>query len=99
MVYTHAGLYETMRIYPLVPSDAKEAASDGDLPDGTVVKEGTRISYHPYVIGRVNELWGSNWSTSSQNGGCRLIRIIGNQALWQETLIHTLCFKRGREYV
>ncbi|KAL3717390.1 hypothetical protein ACJRO7_008902 [Eucalyptus globulus] len=46
MVYTHASLCETMRIYP---------------PDGTVVKKGTRVTYHPYAMGRLVELWGKDW--------------------------------------
>lgn len=61
MVYTHASLCESMRFYPPVPADSKEAVSDDVLPDGTVVKKGTRVTYHPYAMGRLEELWGSNW--------------------------------------
>ncbi|KAI7991882.1 Cytochrome P450 94A2 [Camellia lanceoleosa] len=38
MVYTHASLSESMRLYPLVPVDRKEAVDDV-LPDGTVIKK------------------------------------------------------------
>ncbi|KAL5712238.1 hypothetical protein ACHQM5_014429 [Ranunculus cassubicifolius] len=61
MVYTHASLCESMRLYPPVPSDTKEAASDDVLPDGTVVKKGMRVTYHPYSMGRMKSLWGQDW--------------------------------------
>ena len=62
MVYTHASLCETTRLYPLVPTDTKEATEDDVLPDGTVVRKGTRVTYHPYAMGRIEEVWGSNWA-------------------------------------
>ncbi|KAI6674833.1 hypothetical protein NL676_002739 [Syzygium grande] len=61
MVYTHASLCESMRIYPPVPLDTKEAVRDDILEDGTVVKKGTRVTYHPYAMGRLEELWGKDW--------------------------------------
>ncbi|XP_027062057.2 cytochrome P450 94A2-like [Coffea arabica] len=63
MTYTHASLCETMRLYPPVPSDTKEAAKDDVLPDGTVVRKGTRVTYHPYAMGRVEAEWGSDWGS------------------------------------
>ncbi|KAL8529625.1 hypothetical protein ACS0TY_006888 [Phlomoides rotata] len=62
MVYTHASLCETMRLYPPVPMDTKAALSDDVLPDGTSVKKGTRVSYHPYAMGRVEMVWGEDWA-------------------------------------
>ncbi|KAF8388192.1 hypothetical protein HHK36_026858 [Tetracentron sinense] len=62
MVYTHAALCESMRLYPPVPSDTKEAAGDDVLPDGIVVKKGARVTYHPYAMGRMEGLWGGDWS-------------------------------------
>ncbi|KAG5250511.1 cytochrome P450 family protein [Salix suchowensis] len=61
MVYTHASLCESMRLYPPVPIDSKVAQHDDVLPDGTVVKKGMRVSYHPYAMGRLEVLWGSDW--------------------------------------
>ncbi|KAL0357502.1 UNVERIFIED_CONTAM: cytochrome [Sesamum calycinum] len=61
MVYVHASLCESMRLYPPVPVDTKEALSDDVLPDGTVVRKGTRVSYHPYAMGRVEKVWGKDW--------------------------------------
>ncbi|XP_052210252.1 cytochrome P450 94A2-like [Diospyros lotus] len=62
MVYTHASLCESMRLYPPVPFDMKEAAEDDVLPDGTVVKKGMKVTYHPYAMGRMEELWGKDWA-------------------------------------
>ncbi|XP_073063502.1 cytochrome P450 94A2-like [Primulina eburnea] len=62
MIYTHAALCESMRFYPPVPSDTKSAVSDDLLPDGTVVKKGMRVSYHPYAMGRVEKVWGVDWA-------------------------------------
>ncbi|GMH20876.1 hypothetical protein Nepgr_022718 [Nepenthes gracilis] len=61
MVYTHAALCETMRLYPPVPVDSKEPISDDVLPDGTKVKKGTRVVFHPYAMGRSEKLWGNDW--------------------------------------
>lgn len=62
MVYTHAALCESMRLYPPVPVDTKEAAMDDVLPDGTFVKKGTRVAYHVYAMGRSEKLWSSDWA-------------------------------------
>ncbi|XVF71946.1 hypothetical protein PTKIN_Ptkin12aG0080800 [Pterospermum kingtungense] len=62
MVYTHASLCECMRLYPPVPVDSKLAMGDDVLPDGTVVKKGTMVTYHPYAMGRMEKLWGSDWA-------------------------------------
>lgn len=65
MVYTHASICESMRLYPPVPTDSKEALSDDVLPDGTVVKKGMRVAYHPYAMGRVEKVWGKDWAQFS----------------------------------
>ncbi|XP_026384333.1 cytochrome P450 94A1-like [Papaver somniferum] len=61
MVYIHESLSESMRLYPPVPNDSKQAASDDVLPDGTIVKKGMRVIYSPYAMGRMDNLWGSDW--------------------------------------
>ncbi|KAK7842539.1 cytochrome p450 94a1 [Quercus suber] len=53
MVYTHASLSESMRLYPPVPLDSKEAVNKDVLPGGTVVKKGIRVTYFPYAMGRL----------------------------------------------
>ncbi|XP_057964528.1 cytochrome P450 94A1-like [Malania oleifera] len=62
MMYTHASLCETMRLYPPVPADAKEAMADDVLPTGEVVRKGTRVAYLPYAMGRLEKLWGADWA-------------------------------------
>nr|BCB92254.1 cytochrome P450 94A90 [Eriobotrya japonica] len=62
MVYTHAALCESMRLYPPVPTDSKQAANDDVLPDGTKVKKGMRVMYHVYAMGRMEEIWGADWA-------------------------------------
>ncbi|MCD7463364.1 hypothetical protein HAX54_050424 [Datura stramonium] len=62
LMYTHASLCESMRFYPPVPMDSKEAVKDDVLPDGTFVRKGTRVSYHPYAMGRSEEIWGKDWA-------------------------------------
>ncbi|KAL9267222.1 Cytochrome P450 94A2-like protein [Drosera capensis] len=61
MEYTHAALCESMRLYPPVPVDTKEAAGDDVLPDGTKVSKGMRVAYHVYAMGRCERIWGKDW--------------------------------------
>ncbi|XP_042516122.1 cytochrome P450 94A1-like [Macadamia integrifolia] len=60
VVYTHAAICETMRLYPPVPNDTKFAAADNYLPDGTFVKKGAGVTYFPYAMGRMEKLWGKD---------------------------------------
>lgn len=60
MSFVKACLCESMRLYPPVPWDSKHAADDDVLPDGTVVKRGDRVTYFPYGMGRMEEVWGKN---------------------------------------
>ncbi|KZV28440.1 hypothetical protein F511_03243 [Dorcoceras hygrometricum] len=58
--YLHAAIYESMRLYPPVQFDSKYCLQDDLLPDGSFVKSGTRVTYHPYAMGRMEEIWGSD---------------------------------------
>eukprot|EP01018_Ginkgo_biloba_P010602 Gb_06661 [translate_table: standard] len=60
MNYLHAAICESMRLYPPVPSDTKHALEDDVLPDGTVVSKGTRVTYLPYAMGRMESIWGAD---------------------------------------
>ncbi|XP_021764277.1 cytochrome P450 94A1-like [Chenopodium quinoa] len=62
MVYTHAALCESMRLYPPVALDTKEAANNDVLPDGTKVKKGNWVAYSAYAMGRMEGIWGLDWS-------------------------------------
>lgn len=58
MHYLHAAVHESMRLYPPVQFDSKFAQEDDVLPDGTFVHKGTRVTYHPYAMGRMEPVWG-----------------------------------------
>lgn len=60
MNFLKACLCESMRLYPPVAWDSKHARSDDVLPDGTSVKKGDRVTYFPYGMGRMKELWGKD---------------------------------------
>ncbi|EOA29681.1 hypothetical protein CARUB_v10016004mg [Capsella rubella] len=62
-----ACLCEVMRLYPPVPWDSKHALSDDRLPDGTEVRAGDRVTYFPYGMGRMEELWGEDWGEFRPN--------------------------------
>ncbi|KAK4427257.1 cytochrome [Sesamum alatum] len=51
-----------MRLYPPVPMDPKEALNDDILPDGMVVRKGTRVTYHPYAMGKVEKVREKDWA-------------------------------------
>ncbi|XP_058764564.1 cytochrome P450 94B3-like [Vicia villosa] len=61
MKYLKACLCESMRLYPPVAWDSKHATCDDILPDGTLVKSGDRVTYFPYGMGRMENLWGKDW--------------------------------------
>ncbi|PON42842.1 Cytochrome P450, E-class, group I [Parasponia andersonii] len=58
--YLQAAIYESMRLYPPIQFDSKFCVEDDVLPDGTFVKRGTRVTYHPYAMGRTREIWGAD---------------------------------------
>ncbi|CAL9071363.1 unnamed protein product [Musa textilis] len=60
MQYLHAALTETLRLYPAVPEDGKNADEDDVLPDGFEVKKGDGITYMSYAMGRMTYIWGED---------------------------------------
>ncbi|KAK9072662.1 hypothetical protein SSX86_009097 [Deinandra increscens subsp. villosa] len=48
----------SMRLYPPVQFDSKFTKQDDVFPDGTFVKRGSRVTYHPYAMGRMERIWG-----------------------------------------
>ncbi|KAJ4720617.1 Cytochrome P450 [Melia azedarach] len=58
MHYLHAAVYESLRLFPPVQFDSKFAQEDDILADGTYVTKGTRVTYHPYAMGRMEKIWG-----------------------------------------
>ncbi|KAH9314449.1 hypothetical protein KI387_023076, partial [Taxus chinensis] len=60
MQYLKATLRETMRLFPLFPVDCREVMRDGFLPDGTVVKEGSKVLWFVYGANRRESGWGED---------------------------------------
>ncbi|KAF9162595.1 hypothetical protein DFQ26_003409 [Actinomortierella ambigua] len=58
MPYAKAVFYETLRLYPPVPKNGKEAVDEDVLPDGTRVFKGDILVYSNYTLGRNLTLWG-----------------------------------------
>ncbi|MED6161603.1 hypothetical protein PIB30_062375 [Stylosanthes scabra] len=58
--YLEAATYESMRLFPPIQFDSKFCVEDDVLPDRTWVKGGTRVTYHPYAMGRLEEIWGKD---------------------------------------
>ncbi|KAI9157212.1 hypothetical protein LWI28_018593 [Acer negundo] len=61
MNYLHASVYECLRLYPPVQFDSKFAQEDDVLCDGTFVSKGKRVTYHSYAMGRMENIWGSDF--------------------------------------
>lgn len=58
--YTQAVLQETLRLYPSVPKDVKQAMADDRLPDKTFIPAGSLVAYMPHTMGRLPSLWGDD---------------------------------------
>ena len=56
----HAAVTETLRLYPSVPSDFKYVVADDLLPSGHFVPGGATLAYDPYVMGRLQSIWGAD---------------------------------------
>ncbi|KAI8150428.1 cytochrome P450 [Fennellomyces sp. T-0311] len=60
MTYAHAVFYETLRLEPSVPSNAKMALQDDVLPDGTIIRKNDQVGWVPYAMGRSKHIWGAD---------------------------------------
>ncbi|KAK4392871.1 cytochrome [Sesamum angolense] len=58
--FLKACICESMRLFPPVAWDSKHAITDDFLPDGTQVRTGDRVTYFPYGMGRMEDLWGQD---------------------------------------
>ncbi|KAI8608671.1 cytochrome P450 [Chytriomyces sp. MP71] len=56
--YANAVLHETLRLYPSVPQNMKQANADETLPDGTFVPKGSSVGWNTYAMGRTEAIWG-----------------------------------------
>nr|AYM55640.1 cytochrome p450 [Croton stellatopilosus] len=62
MHYLNAAIYESLRLFPPIQFDSKFAQEDDILPDGTFVNKGARVTYHQYAMGRMDRIWGPDFS-------------------------------------
>ncbi|GAV68558.1 p450 domain-containing protein [Cephalotus follicularis] len=60
LVYLHAALCETLRLYPTVPFNNKTTKEADTLPTGHRVGPRTRILITFYAMGRMEEIWGKD---------------------------------------
>jgi fatty acid omega-hydroxylase len=56
MVYLQAALSETLRLFPPIPMEMKQAIEDDVLPDGTFVRKGSRVYFSIYAMGRMESI-------------------------------------------
>ncbi|KAJ3069841.1 hypothetical protein HDU99_002825 [Rhizoclosmatium hyalinum] len=60
MPYANAVFHETLRLYPSVPANVKQANADVTLPDGTFIPKGCCVTWSPYAMGRTPAIWGDD---------------------------------------
>jgi cytochrome P450 len=58
--YTHALFSETLRLYPPVPYELKEATAPTTFPDGTYLPASSVVLWVPWAMGRNTLIWGSD---------------------------------------
>ncbi|KAJ3679491.1 hypothetical protein LUZ60_017502 [Juncus effusus] len=60
LVYLHAALSESLRLYPPVPFEHKVALKPDILPTGVPVDSTRRIQFSLYAMARMEEIWGKD---------------------------------------
>ncbi|KAF5175176.1 Cytochrome p450 [Thalictrum thalictroides] len=60
LVYLHASLCESLRLYPPVPATYRGVEKEDVLPDGTTLKPGMKILISMYALGRMESIWGKD---------------------------------------
>lgn len=60
MVYLQAALSESLRLYPPIPMEMKQAVEEDVFPDGTFLRKGSRVYFSIYAMGRMESIWGKD---------------------------------------
>ncbi|XP_019183016.1 PREDICTED: alkane hydroxylase MAH1-like [Ipomoea nil] len=60
LVYLHAALCESLRLYPPVPFQHKSPLQTDILPSGHKVSPDTRLMFSLYAMGRMQFIWGKD---------------------------------------
>ncbi|CAO2840571.1 unnamed protein product [Amaranthus hypochondriacus] len=62
LVYLHAALCETLRLYPSVIFNIKTPVQPDILPSGDQVNPNTQVIFNMYSMGRMKSIWGDDCS-------------------------------------
>ncbi|WOL07457.1 alkane hydroxylase MAH1-like [Canna indica] len=60
LVYLHAAISETLRLYPPASLQHKQVTTTGTLPSGEKVKPGDVVIVYFFSMARMEELWGKD---------------------------------------
>ncbi|XP_057531007.1 alkane hydroxylase MAH1-like [Amaranthus tricolor] len=60
LVYLHASIYETLRLYSPIAFEAKNPLKQDILPSGHHVGPNTQIIFNLYAMGRMKSIWGDD---------------------------------------
>ncbi|KAF1317233.1 Cytochrome p450, partial [Globisporangium splendens] len=60
LLYLEATLRETLRLYPSVPANVKQANKDVVLSDGSFIKKGQAVIISSYLLARMTHVWGAD---------------------------------------
>ncbi|KMT08934.1 hypothetical protein BVRB_6g136500 [Beta vulgaris subsp. vulgaris] len=60
LVYLHAALCETLRLYPSIVFNPKTPVEPQILPSGHRVNSNTEIIFNTYAMGRMKSIWGDD---------------------------------------
>ncbi|KAG8634962.1 alkane hydroxylase MAH1 [Manihot esculenta] len=61
LLYLHAVVCETLRLYPPVPFEHRASAGPDILPSGHKIPGNMKIIYSSYSMGRMEDIWGKDF--------------------------------------
>ncbi|KAI9654463.1 MAG: hypothetical protein M1829_000919 [Trizodia sp. TS-e1964] len=79
--YSLAMLHESLRLYPPVPVELKQASYATKLPDGTCLPARSVVLWSPWAMGRSERIWGADasefrperWLIEGADGSTKLL--------------------------
>jgi cytochrome P450 len=61
LVYLHAAICESLRLFPPIPFEHLYSIDSDILPSGHPIGPHTKILYSPYAMGRTESIWGEDF--------------------------------------